>query len=249
MISGSLGIERLNYLFPFGNSNTDLMKRDKLFRSMDSEQAGHVTLDAILNVLTEDEDYAIVKKNPQVVRNAFISQFDEPPEKLESATINKDQFKFLLVYLRQYFEFFDVFDRMDLNKDSKVSYEEFVQNTKMLAAWGFKFVNSRVEFSNMDAKGQGFLLFQDFADYCIKKSMSTMKNNLRDSMKILNSQGGKQSRYMVVKLKIKTAKKEKVVERPQSAGKAAKGAKKALARPSSAKKGKKAEDSLSQNQA
>lgn len=68
-----------------------------------------------------------------------------------------EKFKFMLIYLRQYFEYFDVFDRMDENKDQKVSYDEFVKNTKMLAAWGFKFVNSREEFRNMDAKGQGFL--------------------------------------------------------------------------------------------
>lgn len=58
----------------------------------------------------------------------------------------------------------------------------------MLAAWGFKFVNSREEFKAMDAKRQGYLLFDDFADYCIKKSISSMKNNLKDSMKILSQQ-------------------------------------------------------------
>lgn len=100
--------------------------------------------------------------------------------------MSQDKFKFMLIYLRQYFEFFDVFDRMDENKDQKVVYDEFVKSTKMLAAWGFKFVNSREEFKAMDAKRQGYLSFDDFADYCIKKSISSMKNNLKDSMKILN---------------------------------------------------------------
>ena len=42
---------------------------------------------------------------------------------------------------------------MDENKDQKVSYEEFVKNTKMLAAWGFTIMNSREEFRNMDKSG------------------------------------------------------------------------------------------------
>ena len=48
-------------------------------------------------------------------------------------------------------------------------------------------MNSREEFRNMDKNGLGYLIFDDFADYCIKKSMSTMKSSLKDSMKILNS--------------------------------------------------------------
>ena len=123
----------------------------------------------------------------------------------------------MMMYLRQYFEYFDVFDRMDVNKDNKISYDEFVANTKMLAAWGFKFVNSRKEFTNMDTKGQGYLLFNDFADYCIKKSMSTIKNNLKDSMKIMNNQSSNSTR-LTVKLKIKQEKKDHD-KRPKTAEK------------------------------
>lgn len=72
MISGSLGIERLNYIFPFGNSDSDMQKRDFLFRQLDTEKQGFITLQQILKGMEAmDDEYAIVKKNPNVVKSAF----------------------------------------------------------------------------------------------------------------------------------------------------------------------------------
>lgn len=111
-----MGIERLNYIFPFGNSDSDMQRRDLLFRTIDTERQGMITLKQILaGMESMDEEYAIVKKNPNVVRSAFQSQFEQTTD--DSSCINMDKFKFMLVYLRQYFEYFDVFDRMDINKD------------------------------------------------------------------------------------------------------------------------------------
>lgn len=65
MLSGSLGIEQLNHIFPFGNSDSDIQKRDFIFRTFDTDHTGMLTLNQIMvGMEGMDDDYAIVKKNP-----------------------------------------------------------------------------------------------------------------------------------------------------------------------------------------
>ena len=37
--------------------------------------------------------------------------------------------------------------------------------------WGINITNPEAEFKKIDLKKSGFLLFFDFADYCIRKSL------------------------------------------------------------------------------
>jgi|LakMenEpi03Aug12_release.lakeMendotaPanAssembly.Ray.scaffolds.fasta_scaffold2997406_1 hypothetical protein len=45
----------------------------------------------------------------------------------------------------------------------------------LLQKWGLNFVDSEKEFRHIDMRNKGFVLFNDFADYCILKSISGMK--------------------------------------------------------------------------
>ena len=50
--------------------------------------------------------------------------------------ITKGEYRFLLKYLRQYYEYWVAFDRIDTNDDRRVSHSEFIQAIPELKKWG-----------------------------------------------------------------------------------------------------------------
>ena len=50
--------------------------------------------------------------------------------------VTKGEFRFLLKFLRQYFEYWVAFDKIDTDDDRRVSHAEFMQAIPMLENWG-----------------------------------------------------------------------------------------------------------------
>ena len=50
--------------------------------------------------------------------------------------IQKNEYRFLLKYLRQYYEYWVAFDLIDLDGDKRISYKEFEYAAPDLKKWG-----------------------------------------------------------------------------------------------------------------
>ena len=72
-----------------------------------------------------------------------------------------------LLYLRQYFEYFVMFKKMDTSGDGRLGLDEFKQAIPLLKKWGAKIDNPEGEFKKIDKNGGGILLFDEFSHYCI----------------------------------------------------------------------------------
>jgi hypothetical protein len=81
------------------------------------------------------------------------------------------EFRTLLSYLRQYFEFWVMFDRIDTSDDRRISFEEFQQAVEMVQKWGVTITDPRETFEEIDQDGHGMILFDEFANWCIVKSL------------------------------------------------------------------------------
>ena len=62
-------------------------------------------------------------------------------------------------YLRQYYEYWVGFDRIDQNDDRRISLEEFTQAVPMMSKWGIKINDPKTSFKEADKDGQGMILF------------------------------------------------------------------------------------------
>ena len=60
---------------------------------------------------------------------------------------------------------------MDSNKDNRVEIKEFKASVPIMQKWGVSIVNPEAEFKKIDTNNGGFILFDEFADYCIKRSL------------------------------------------------------------------------------
>ena len=85
--------------------------------------------------------------------------------------VEKKEFRILILYLRQYFEYFLMYKEIDANGDGRLSINEFKQQIPQMEKWGVKIKNPEDEFKKIDVNGGGIVLFDEFSHYCISKSL------------------------------------------------------------------------------
>jgi Ca2+-binding EF-hand superfamily protein len=75
----------------------------------------------------------------------------------------------LLLYLRQYYEYWVAFDRVDLDNDRRISRQEFNKALPVMKDWAIDVSNPDALWREADSDGHGMILFIEFADWAIKK--------------------------------------------------------------------------------
>jgi hypothetical protein len=88
------------------------------------------------------------------------------------------EFRLFLVYLQQYLELWKIFDNVDSGNDRRISFEEFKTALPKLAEFGVQVGDdAQGEFDKIDVNGGGQVLFQEFTDWGLKKSLAHSTEN------------------------------------------------------------------------
>lgn len=99
--------------------------------------------------------------------------------------ITLPEFRLFLLYLRQYFEYYVMFQQIDTSSDGRygmlmvmmmmmmcsVSFTEFQKAIPLMARWGLKVADPKAEFAKIDTNKGGFILFEEFCDHAITKAL------------------------------------------------------------------------------
>lgn len=101
--------------------------------------------------------------------------------------IDKSEYKYLLKYIRQYYEYWVMFDRIDTDDDRRISFDEFKKAAPKMACWGIDMSDPRARFRECDRDGHGMVLFDEFCYWAIKKNLDLEDD---DSCADLISQAG-----------------------------------------------------------
>ena len=72
-------------------------------------------------------------------------------------------------YLREYYEYWVGFDRIDDNDDRRISREEFERAIPLMNKWGLDVGDPDMAFQEADKDGFGMILFTEFCDWAIRK--------------------------------------------------------------------------------
>jgi Ca2+-binding EF-hand superfamily protein len=150
-------------------------KRKKLYEGFDPNGNGYLSLAEVhkgcRDVLALPEIY----ENKPVMMRAFQAAKGANNGKSKSELgqhyIERSEFRLLLVYLRNYFEFWQMFDRIDSGDDRRINMEEFKSAIPMMETWGVKIDDAEKTFQAIDTNGGGQILFDEFSDWAIKKGL------------------------------------------------------------------------------
>ena len=85
--------------------------------------------------------------------------------------IEKSEYRILLKYIRMYYEYWVAFDLIDIDGDRRVSFKEFKNASPQLTNWGIDMSNPEAEWKKCDADGKGMVLFDEFCNYAIQRSL------------------------------------------------------------------------------
>jgi Ca2+-binding EF-hand superfamily protein len=159
---------------PTGRDPESKAKRKTLFEQFDPNGNGYLSLaevdKGLRDVLQLDELFYC---KPAIMRAFQAAKGANTNSKaaLGDDYVTRSEFRLLLVYLRRYFELWVMFDDIDTDDDRRVSYDEFVQGLSKIETWGVKCYYPDQTFKAIDIDGHGMILFNEFADWGIKKQL------------------------------------------------------------------------------
>ena len=173
---------------PIKKTAEDRAKRKKMWDAIDMNKNGYVSLAEF------DRGVRDVLNLPHIftLKKVLMRAFQASKEKIKAKSKHsKDyvewlEFRILLVYLRQYFEYYVMFCRIDTSDDFKVNLSEFKKAMPTLEKWGIKISNPEAEFKKIDNNNSGSIMFDEFCEYAIKKNLDLEDDDDFDDCELKN---------------------------------------------------------------
>ena len=158
---------------PIKKTLEDRKKRKELWNKIDINGNNFVSLAEF------DKGVRDVLNLPDIfkLKKVILRAFKAAKNKVKSSSKYGDEFvgwlefRIILVYLRQYFEYYVMFCRIDSSNDFKISINEFKKAIPTLEKWGIKINDPESEFNKIDINNGGVIMFDEFCTYAIKKNL------------------------------------------------------------------------------
>ena len=172
---------------PIKKTAEDRKKRRELWNQMDINGNNYISLAEF------DKGLRDVLKLPDIfkLKKVSLRAFQAAKTAVKSSSKYGDdyvgwlEFRIILVYLRQYFEYYVMFCRIDTSDDFKINLEEFKKAVPTLNKWGVKIDDPVKEFNKIDTNHGGVILFDEFCSYAIKKNLDLEDDDDFDDEEIL----------------------------------------------------------------
>lgn len=171
-MAGNIDWDAIHDKLPTATSDEDKARRKQMFKDFDNGN-GILSLaevdGAVRSVLMIDE---VFDAKPAIMRAFKMAKgkYESKRGKTGDDYIERREFKFFLISLRQSFEYHVAFDRIDVDDDKRIDLREFKSAQETAQKWVGKF-DAEVEFKKIDKNGGGFILFDEFCTWAISKSL------------------------------------------------------------------------------
>ena len=158
---------------PFRKTPEEFEQRNKLWNSIDINGNGYVSLaeldkgvrDAMQNQELFDSKPVLIRAY-KAARNRVKTQKLHGPDYIERC-----EFRLVLLYLRQYFEYWVAFQRVDKSGDDRISLIEFMDAKEQIEVWVGPIDDAEATFQEIDINGGGKILFNEFVMWATKRSL------------------------------------------------------------------------------
>ena len=158
---------------PVQKTSSDRAKRREIWKSMDMNGNGFISLAEFDRGIRDVLNIPEIFKQKKVIIRAFTSAKNKIKGKAKQSGdyVEWLEFRYILIYLRQYLEYYAMFCRMDTSDDFKINFDEFKKGIPMMEKCGVKIKNPKDEFEKIDKNKSGNIMFDEFAEFAIKKNL------------------------------------------------------------------------------
>ncbi|KAL3682566.1 hypothetical protein R1sor_000588 [Riccia sorocarpa] len=177
--NGEIDWKAIAAKLPSEKTAQDKAKRSKLFNEFDPNGNGFLSLAevdrGICDVLQLE---GLFQCKPAIMRAFQAAKgVAKSNSKLGDDYVERSEFRLLMVYLKQYFELYEMFNKVDTSDDRRVSLDEFKAAVPLLERWGLKIEDAEAEFEKVDANTGGSILFDEFADWALKAHLQLLERD------------------------------------------------------------------------
>ena len=168
--------DALKKKLPVEKTKEDRKNRLNLWKKLNEYGNGYISFKRLNVQLTNHLDLPEIIRNKGPIKLAF----DAACNKYERNGINKDdnllewmEFRIFLVYLRQYFEYFIMFQKVDSSEDLRISFDEFKKAIPLMKNWGVEIKDNEAEkeYNKIKTENEEDISFEDFCNFAIQKSL------------------------------------------------------------------------------
>lgn len=159
---------------PWEKNEEGKQKRIEQWQKIDVNGNGYLSLAEVDKAMRDVIGLPILFGLKPVLMRAFQAAKSVAPSKskYDDDYIQKQEYRLLLKYLRQYYEYWVAFVKVDKDGDRRISFEEFEQAKDVMLKWGIDISSDpKAQFEECDADGGGMILFSEFCDWAIKKNL------------------------------------------------------------------------------
>ena len=170
---------KITELLPSGRSEKERLKRKQLFKMMDGNGSGLLTLAEIdgglQDIIPLPKEF-FKSKRPIMRAFQYAKQCGKSRggkwKSRDDDFVDPREFRVLMISLRQMFEVWAMFDRIDSgDNDHKIDLEEFKAAVPMIELWGYKITDPVAEFKKVDTNGGGVIMFDEFLEWALKNKL------------------------------------------------------------------------------
>ena len=158
---------------PIRKTPEEFEARNKLWASIDVNGNGYVSvaeLDKGLADVMQNQD--LFNSKPAIIRAHQAAKDKVKTKSLHGPDyVERCEFRLVLLYLRQYFEYWIAFQRVDKNSDDRISRTEFASAQEEMEKWVGTINDIDAAFDEVDVNGGGMILFNEFVRWAINKSL------------------------------------------------------------------------------
>jgi hypothetical protein len=158
---------------PWRKTEKERQLRIKQWRYVDMNNNGFLSLAEVDKGMRDAIKLPILFNLKPVLMRAFQAAKNKVKSKSKHGKdfIEKAEWRFFLKYLRQYYEYWVAFDRINQDDDRRLSYEEFVNAAPIIGKWGIDMRNPEAQWRKCDSNGAGMVLFDEFCNWAIKNGL------------------------------------------------------------------------------
>lgn len=157
---------------PIRKNPEEYARRSELWKSIDVNGNGYVSVAELDKGLADAINNLEIFKTKAVILRAHTAAKNKVKTKGTHGAdyVERCEFRLVLVYLRQYFEYWVAFKRVDDDSDSRISLEEFVDAREEIEKWVGP-IEPEETFKKIDTNGGGKILFNEFVEWAIQANL------------------------------------------------------------------------------
>jgi len=176
---------------PVDKTKEERKRRLELWKKLNEYGNGYMSLKRLNVQLTNYLDLPEILRNKGPIKLAFDAASDKYARngiKKEDNLLEWMEFRIFLVYLRQYFEYWEMFQRIDSSGDLKITLDEFRKAIPKMKEWGVEIKENEAEkeFNNIKVDNKDTISFEEFCDFAIQKSLDLDEDDDFDDEELKN---------------------------------------------------------------